>query len=424
MAKVAMHKNRMILRLLTGIAVLSGGTVLVWALAMPFAARQEAAQLVQEARSALSPPVKGMLDLDSVDCNGARELLSRAVEIEPSNGAARRELPLAEGCSALLRGDLVLAEGGLISAARNMPTDPRPERWLGSLALAQDRFEDAEQHFRHGLELDSTHLPARIGLSDTLAELRQPDRALELLDEVRSTRLGLVETRRGMLLEQLDRADEARRAYELAMELEPDMAEPRNNLAALERDEGNLDAAWRLQQQAIELSPDDSVLLLNAGLLAIARGRDDEAIELLRRGAELDDATADPARALADHLLVLGRVDDALAALSPALENHPRDAALRNSLGNALAAAGRIEDARRAYLTSIEADSRLAEPHNGLAALMLGADDLDGAEEELLRARRLAPANTQVRRNLAELYRRRGELEAAERELRLARALR
>lgn len=386
---------------------LVSAALIIWALATPLVHRREADQLVTEARQTLTPPVKGLGDIDEVDCDRAAQLLERALDLVPSSGGARRELPLAQGCSALRRGDLILAEGSLRTAARQMPRDPRPRRWLGSLALAQGEPEQAIEHFRRGAQMAEGDPICQVGLSDALAETGRPEEALAALELLDGSATTLIQTRRGMLLEELGQLDAARAAYLRAIELSPNRAEPRNNLAALERDTGDLDAAWRLQRQALERAPDDPVILLNTGLLAIARGHDDEAHRLLSRAAELDRSSADPARALADHLLVRGRADEAFEVLGEALSRFPRDGALHNSLGNALSAAGRIDEARAAYRRAIEAEPTLAEPHNGLAALALAEGDLEAVEDHLVRALRLDPENRQARRNLAELDRRR-----------------
>lgn len=419
-----MKKNSTILRTLTCCGAVVGVALLAWAIFVPMLKRSEARELVEEARQRLSPTIEGMTDIDEVDCSGAEALLQRALELAPSNGTALREVQLARGCAALLRRDLVLAESSLRSAARRLPSDPRPQRWLGSLALTQGDAATAQMYFERSLQIDPAHRGSQIGLSDALAELGQLDEALETIDAVDSAPLAIVELRRGMLLEELERVDDARLAYGRALELSPEMAEVRNNLAALEREAGNLSLAWEHQTAALRRSPDDSLMLLNAGLLAIARGYDEEALLLFRRASELERNSADPSRALADHLLVMGNSTEALEVLGTALEEFPRDAPLRNSLGNALATVGRIEEARRAYRDAIDIDGDLAEPHNGLGALMLAAGDLAGAQEALDRAARLDPSNTQIRRNLIELYRRRGERELAEREQRIAQALR
>ncbi len=408
-----MSKNGRLVVVLGIVAGVCSAALIAWAVVGPVLERQRAEEMVDQAEALLSISLENRTDLDAVDCDRAEALLRRASEQEPNLGRARRLATLASGCSALRRGDLILAEGALRSAAQQLSGDPRPHRWLGALALDQGRPELAEDHLRRALELDNGYVPAQVALSDVLAELGREEEALERLESLELPPLGLIENRRGLLLEALGRPGDAAEAYRRAMELWPRRAEPRNNLAALERDRGNPDRAWQLQLEAVERSPDDPVILLNAGLLAITLGHDDRAEELLSHAAELDRESADPARALADHLLVRGHVERALEVLGPAVERFPRDAALRNSLGNALAAAGRAGEARRAYRTAIDTDASLAEPHNGLAALLMAEGDLEGAQQELERALALDPGNVLARQNLEVVRRRLAEVTVA-----------
>jgi Flp pilus assembly protein TadD len=417
-----MARNKRFVTVLGLAAGTCSAAMVIVAVAGPVLRRREVEALVREADATLSPPLAGRSDVDEVDCDRADALLREALDLDPHHGPAQRLEPLASGCSALRRGDLILAEGALRTASTQLENDPRPQCWLGSLALVLGRPDAARTHFERSLEIDPGHAPSRLGLSDALAESGMADDALRVLDDLAGAPNGLVEVRRGMILEDLGRTEDAERAYRLAAELSPGQAAPWNNLAALAREQGDLDAAWELQQRAVELAPDDPVMVLNAGLLAIAMGLDDRAEELLGRAAELDHDTADPARALADHLLVRGVVERALEVLGPAIEQFPRDAALRNSLGNALAAAGRPGEARRAYQTALDTDEGLAEAHNGLAALSMAEGDLAGALVELERALELSPDNEQARQNLSVVRDRLAERDLASGGDRLAQA--
>lgn len=412
-------------RFIVYLGILASGcsiALLAWAVVGPVVARNRCEQLVEEAEAALSVPLELRTDIDDVDCDRADQLLREALDLNPHHGRARRLAPLAAGCSALRRGDLILAESSLRSATQQLEDDPRTYHWLGSMLMNLGQPAEAQARYRQALENDEGHLPSLLGLSDTYAELGQSREALELLDSLDAPPLALIEIRRGMLFEDLGREDDALQAYSRAMELSPDRAEPINNLAALERERGRLDRAWELQQRAIELSPDDPVLLLNAGLLAIALGHDERAEEVLERAVELDHDSANPARALADHLLVRGQVDRSLQLLGPAIDRFARDAALRNTLGNAYSAAGRVEDAHESYRRAAELDPTLAEPHNGIAALLMAQGDLAGARNEVEEALRLDPSNLQAQQNLLVLQRRLSELERSERDQRIARA--
>jgi len=415
------RKNAVILGVLASTCAVGG---MAWAIGAPVLRHARAAELVERAREVLATVNDETTDLDEVDCDQAAQLLRQAREIQRHGGGARRELTLAEGCASLQRGDLILAEGELREAVERLPGDPRPHMWLGALELTRDRPEAALERFDRALEADGGFLPAVVGRADAHAELGRFEEALEILDGVAEPPRARIETRRGLVLEELERADDARTAYRRAIELEPTMAEPHNNMAALERDAGNLEAAWQHQTAALERSPDDPMLIRNAGLLSLALGQDERGEELLRRAAELDTGSVDPLRALADHYLVTGRSEEAREVLGDAVERFPRDAALLNSLGNALAATGRGDDAGAVYRRAIAADGELSQPHNGLAALLLAAGDLDGAASELAAAARLAPSDPLVRRNLAELHRRRGEPDRADQQLRLAAAFR
>jgi Flp pilus assembly protein TadD len=382
--------------------------VVGWAVVRPLVHQRKALQHLAAAHRYMAPPLTPeAIDPDEVDCARAEQELTAALALKSRVGQAYRELPLAQGCAALHRGDFILAEGALNTALQRLPGDARTFRWLGALALRQENATKAVAHYEHALDLDGRSLPVRLGLADALAAAGQPRRALALLDEGPSSPLAVVALRRGLLLAQMGRSKEARQAYQEAVALAPERPEPLNNLAILEEDEGHRDQAWQYQQRALTLMPHDPVMLFNTGLLAIRIGYDNEAFHLLRRAAELDLESPDPARALADHRLVTGQPQKALEVLGPAVDRFAEDAALRNSLGNALSALGRRSEARDAYRRAIELAPHLAEPHNGLAVLSLAAGNLDQAEAELDRALRLSPNHRDARRNLAELRRRR-----------------
>ena len=395
-----MKKTKKIQLFLGAAAALAGLALLAFALHAPGARRARVAALADEAHAILSPAGVAAAELAAVDCDRASLLLQEARALDPRSGRVLRELPLAAGCASLLRGDLILAEGELRTALGSLQGDPRPASWLGALELTLERPERAVALFERALGVEPAHLPAQLGLSDALAELERHEEALAALERAEGGPLAAIETRRGLLLERLGRVDEARSAYLRAVELDPGAADPRNNLAGLERDRGNLEEAWRHQQAAVELAPDDSLLLLNAGLLAIGLGHDERAEELLRRSAELDPDSPDPLRALGDLLIVRGHPEDAVEILANTVARFPTDGATLNSLGNVLAALGRHVEARAIYERAIEADRSLAQPHNGLAALLLAASDLDGAATALAEAARLDPDDAQVRRNL------------------------
>jgi tetratricopeptide (TPR) repeat protein len=98
--------------------------------------------------------------------------------------------------------------------------------------------------------------------------------------------------------------DEARSAYDAALEQDPTCCEARYNLGSLAEDRGDVEAAVRCYRQALELSPDYADAHFNlAGALARS-GRADEAVAHWQRYLELD-AGSPWARIARAHLEIL-----------------------------------------------------------------------------------------------------------------------
>jgi tetratricopeptide (TPR) repeat protein len=104
----------------------------------------------------------------------------------------------------------------------------------------------------------------------------------------------------GVALDQSDQAEAAVRAYERAAELDPHAAAPRNNLAHLRRQAGDLPGALQAAQQAYALAPDDAQVLDTLGELYLLEGLVGRARALLERAHEL----APDDEAIARHLAV------------------------------------------------------------------------------------------------------------------------
>jgi Flp pilus assembly protein TadD len=128
--------------------------------------------------------------------------------------------------------------------------------------------------------------------------------------------LGIVYARRG-------RAEEARRAYEAALQLAPWFVPAYVNLADLLRAQGRDAEGEDLLRKALRVAPDNAATHHALGLLLVRRQRMPEALGELRRAAEL--APGDPAfcYAYAVALQSQGRVDEALRVLGAAQKRCP-----------------------------------------------------------------------------------------------------
>ena len=116
----------------------------------------------------------------------------------------------------------------------------------------------------------------------------------------------------------------AREAIERALSLEPDLPEA---LFARSVIETNFDFNWKgaaeTLRQALALAPQDPTLLVQAGNLAGARGEITQGLDLFRRAVALDPVSAQARLFLASGLLASGHYEEARAEYGRGIELNP-----------------------------------------------------------------------------------------------------
>ncbi len=152
--------------------------------------------------------------------------------------------------------------------------------------------------------------------------------------------LGVLRLRAGQL-------DEAERAYQVALHLDPSFVPVRFNLANLYNQQGRNDEAETVLREGIDRASegDEGELQYSLALLLAEEDRLEEAAASLQRAVELIPR----ARVRYNYGLVLhrlGRLDDAEAALIEANEGNPRDADVLLALAQLLMDRGELTRAR------------------------------------------------------------------------------
>jgi arylsulfatase A-like enzyme/Flp pilus assembly protein TadD len=211
--------------------------------------------------------------------------------------------------SALGAGDEELARHQLEAAVREDADLLDAHQMLGSLDSRAGDQEAAVARFSRALELDAEHTASLFGLAaayrrlgrmdeallgferllslsprDTKAALaaseilvaqRQLPRALELLERAAEGREApaLLDNLRGEVLVLMERRDEGRRAFEHALETEPELAQPHFNLGVLAEEAGDAAAAAAHYRRAVDLAPSHFQARFNLGLLYGGLGR-------------------------------------------------------------------------------------------------------------------------------------------------------
>jgi arylsulfatase A-like enzyme/Tfp pilus assembly protein PilF len=208
------------------------------------------------------------------------------------------------------------AEQRLEQVLESDPTIIDAHQMLGTISSQREDYEEAIEHFRRALELDSDHTTSLFGLAGAYRNLDRLDEALvgfrRLIDlnpgdskaivavaqihvdrGERGEAISLLEAatqspdaaailfhQLGELLVLEGRSGEARRSFEQAAKNNEELAQPRFNLAVLEEEAGNIAPAIDLYEQTLELAPDHFQAQFNLGRLNGQRGNLDRQQQL------------------------------------------------------------------------------------------------------------------------------------------------
>lgn len=138
---------------------------------------------------------------------------------------------------------------------------------------------------------------------------------------------------------------EAVRAYEQALQLQPDSVRALRSLATALQESGKGAAAAAALEKALKLAPVDPEAWFRYGILDVAAGRAGAGVEKIRKAISLDPSLPEKSRRLAEVLLVTGDLNGAMAALTVALKTDPYDEDAWDLAGRVLSQQGQTEEA-------------------------------------------------------------------------------
>lgn len=164
---------------------------------------------------------------------------------------------------------------------------------------------------------------AYVALADLYADAGRVDEGIRLLDRAgeRFPQDSSVPFQQGSILEKADRFSDAERAFQRALDLEPDHADALNYLGYMLAERGQrLDEAVRFVTRALELDPDNPSYLDSLGWAQFKRGDLAQAEQNLTRAAAALPRNSVIQDHLGDLLARLGRPKDAASAWTRALE--------------------------------------------------------------------------------------------------------
>jgi tetratricopeptide (TPR) repeat protein len=206
---------------------------------------------------------------------------------------------------------------------------------LAYTALAQHDYKEALADFDRALGAAPEYLPALLGRADALVATNQVADAVEALDKVlaidpaRAEVRTRVDTLRFRGVEDLvaearkqqqgGHFDQARTAYQRALQASPESAFLHRELAGVERQAGRLDAAAEQAQAAVKLDDRDAATHVLLGEIEESRGNLKPALAEYQRARSLNGpGTLDPRIADLERRLALAEMPEAYRAIPDA----------------------------------------------------------------------------------------------------------
>ena len=160
--------------------------------------------------------------------------------------------------------------------------------------------------------------------------------------------------RQGYVLGELGRIEEELKAYDKAIQLEPDHASAWYNKGVALGKMGRHEEALKACDKATQLDPDHVSAWNNKGVALDRMGRYEEALKACDKATQLDPDHVSAWNNKGVALYNMGRYEEALKAYDKAIQLEPDYVYAWNNKGIALARMGRYEEAEKAFHRSME----------------------------------------------------------------------
>jgi putative PEP-CTERM system TPR-repeat lipoprotein len=334
----------------------------------------------------------GTLKLARIDLDGARAAFEEAVRLDPN--APPAHIRLARVLA--LQGHTDEAVGQLQPILVADPANAQALAAMVNVQLAAGHPDQAVAAAEAAHQAAPHETAITAGLAGLYVRIRQPQKALDLLDAVRKQGGDPADDRelagvRAQAQLELGQSGAAAQTLRILLDQSPDNVALRREIAELLAADKKYDEAGWLLRDGLARRPGDPVLLGAAVAVAQREGGPEAA---LARVAELsrDPANAVSAVLKGDVLVTVGRYADAAAAYQAVLTSLPKDdpkaAGLEIRVAQAVAAGGDAEKA-----AGMLRDWLVAHPDSAEVSLVLASYDIS--------SNRLADARTRLEAVLA-----------------------
>jgi putative PEP-CTERM system TPR-repeat lipoprotein len=275
----------------------------------------------------------------------AEAAFRRAIELDPANATAR--LALAQYW--WTRGRRLETEQELTRAIELEPDNVLGRRMLAAFQIASGRPSDAEPHLRRLAELDTLpSAPMRLQLADYYAAMRQPARAREVLDSLRTRDLlrSAVDTRLASVAYSERARDTAHQLLGRVLERDPHYIPALLLQARMRAADRDTAGALRSAQAAMRADAASLEAHYLVGLLHRRRGELREAIVAFTDVLKLNPLVASAQVQLSELNLMIGARDEARGQAQAAARQFPDDPGVQLALARSFLAGGEHGAAR------------------------------------------------------------------------------
>jgi putative PEP-CTERM system TPR-repeat lipoprotein len=307
----------------------------------------------------------GTAALRSGDLESSKTYFQWLAESQPENAAARAQL-------GVVRLDLGEIEEGIADLETSVAQDPSS----GTLALLATSY-------------------MRMGLLDKAMEAAQ-----KLTHEHPESAVG--PTLAGVIHVWRNAPDQARAAFQKARALDPDEPSVGFNLATLDFNEGNLEAAHQVLLETLQRNPRNPRVLQRLGELEAVMERP-EAKARISEWMALEPKNIQPKVLLAQLHLQAQEPQKALDLTQRLREADPGNIQLGSVVGRAYLALERPNEAARVFRALSEAHPDAVAPRLALAQALVTAGEQEQAKEQLEKVHKIDPKNVPAKLALARL---------------------